>query len=358
MHVREHPGAEPWFLSSLTASATDVPKASPTQCQSSFPFLQPIVFSVAVTNPHLDVKCDNVCAQFLLLQHQEQIQAGFHPTSQSSVCARSEVMQSLPMNHSWVVHVAWGLLTCVSGKKIFIQFSISPTAACGFFTAKCAKRRIKTTGESSPNASQRIFDLINTLANVHMRICTCSAKILHLHIGLLTGRQYLLRQLVNWVNTEIVSPSLCWAKIKCFSCHLTSGLPFFFFSFCVSNNTSRITFCWGLKKGQIAEVLWSFSDRQRSWGTILAFFIKPKSYVSMTPSSSFYRDAVKASHVLVCACCILCLVLLCSIAWILKPQSLHKCKVWSGGDLNQVRYKDSALVMVLAWLKRTWGLLF
>lgn len=219
-----------------------------------------------------------------------------------------------------------GVLTCVNGKKTLIQFSITPTAACGFCTANCAKKGIKTTDQFSPKLCQRTFPLIKTSAYVHMSICTCNAEILHLHTGLLTGREHLHRQLVNCVKTAIVSLSLCWAKIKCFSCHLTSCLPFF----CVTNNASRITFCWGFKKGQIAEILWSSSKRQRSWGTIMAFFIKPKSYASMTPSSccTEVRDAFKALQVLVCACCILCLVLLCIIAWSLKHQSLH----WSGGD--------------------------
>lgn len=91
----------------------DAPKASPTQCQSSFPFLRPIVFSIAITNPHLDkhVKCDNVCAQFLLLRHQEQIQAGFHPTSQSLACAhvRSDAVPPYePQLGSAPYSVAWG----------------------------------------------------------------------------------------------------------------------------------------------------------------------------------------------------------------------------------------------------------
>lgn len=132
-----------------------------------------------------------------------------HPSLQHA--PTSEVMQSLPMNHSWgPLHTAWlGGANLCKWQKTLIQFSITPTAACGFCTANCAKKGIKTTDQFSPKLCQRTFPLIKTSAYVHMSICTCNAEILHLHTGLLTGREHLHRQLVNCVKTAIVSLSLC-----------------------------------------------------------------------------------------------------------------------------------------------------
>lgn len=218
-----------------------------------------------------------------------------------------------------------GVLSCVNGKKTLIQFSITPTAACGFCTANCAKKRIKTTDQFSPKLWQRTFPLIKTSAYVHMSICTCNAEILHLHTGLLTGREHLHRQLVNCVKTAIVSPSLCWAKIKCFSCHLTSCLPFF----CVTNKQDNFLLraqerpdCWNIVE---------FFKKAKILRDNYGFFYKAKKlcqYDSIFLLLRSYRDAFKALQMLVCACCILCLVLLCLIAWSLKHQSLY----WSGGD--------------------------
>lgn len=95
------------------------------------------------------VKYDDVCAQFLFLQYQEQIRAGFHPTPQSAAraCVRSAAATpSEPQPSSAGPQPGSVLCTTWLGdaKKTLIQFSITPAAACRHLTASRAKQRIKS----------------------------------------------------------------------------------------------------------------------------------------------------------------------------------------------------------------------